>query len=46
MYAAARAWIVRSLLNKDGLMTLSDDEVETICTRTDGMVFDGPAECH
>ncbi|BBN13417.1 fidgetin-like protein 1 [Marchantia polymorpha subsp. ruderalis] len=34
--AAARAWIVRSLLNKDGLMTLSDDEVETICTRTDG----------
>lgn len=36
MYAAARAWIVRSLLNKDGLMTLSDDEVETICNRTDG----------
>ncbi|CAM6052009.1 unnamed protein product [Sphagnum compactum] len=34
--AAARAWIVRNLLGKDGLLSLTDAEIESICTTTDG----------
>ncbi|TYK24257.1 fidgetin-like protein 1 [Cucumis melo var. makuwa] len=32
----ARAWIVRNLLEKDGLFKLSKDEIDTICTLTEG----------
>ncbi|KAL2622677.1 hypothetical protein R1flu_002882 [Riccia fluitans] len=34
--AAARAWIIRNLLEKDGLMTLTDEEVDAVCTSTEG----------
>lgn len=34
--ASARGWIVRSLLQKDQLFTLSDEEIEIICSRTEG----------
>ncbi|KAL5080621.1 hypothetical protein RYX36_009042 [Vicia faba] len=34
--ADARAWIARSLLEKDGLFNLSDKEMEIICNSTDG----------
>ncbi|KAL3691251.1 hypothetical protein R1sor_004902 [Riccia sorocarpa] len=33
---AARAWIIRNLLEKDGLMTLTDEEVDAVCTSTEG----------
>ncbi|GBG78492.1 hypothetical protein CBR_g26520 [Chara braunii] len=32
----ARAWIVRNLLQKDGLFTLSETEMDTICIQTEG----------
>ncbi|KAL3611887.1 hypothetical protein D5086_002907 [Populus alba] len=32
----ARAWIVRNLLDKDGLFKLSKDEIDTICSLTEG----------
>lgn len=32
----ARAWIVRNLLEKDGLFKLSKDEINTICSLTEG----------
>ncbi|XP_038884179.1 ATPase family AAA domain-containing protein FIGL1 [Benincasa hispida] len=32
----ARAWIVRNLLEKDGLFKLSKDEIDAICTLTEG----------
>ncbi|CAI9272830.1 unnamed protein product [Lactuca saligna] len=32
----ARAWIVRNLLNKDGLLKLSTEDIDTICKLTDG----------
>ncbi|KAG0590882.1 hypothetical protein KC19_1G132600 [Ceratodon purpureus] len=32
----ARAWIIRSLLIRDGLLSLSDEDVDSICTTTDG----------
>ncbi|CAM6128927.1 unnamed protein product [Calypogeia fissa] len=34
--SAARSWIVRNLLGKDGLLSLSDEEIDAICTCTDG----------
>ncbi|KAL4577113.1 hypothetical protein LXL04_013216 [Taraxacum kok-saghyz] len=34
--AEARAWIVRNLLNKDGLFKLSTEDIDTICKLTDG----------
>ncbi len=37
MVPAARAWIVQNLLGKDGLLSLTDAEIESICTSTDGM---------
>jgi SpoVK/Ycf46/Vps4 family AAA+-type ATPase len=36
MAPAARAWIVRNLLGKDGLLSLTDAEIESICMTTDG----------
>lgn len=33
----ARAWIARSLLEKDGLFNLSEEEMNIICNSTDGM---------
>jgi SpoVK/Ycf46/Vps4 family AAA+-type ATPase len=33
----ARAWIARSLLEKDGLFNLSNEEMDIICNLTDGM---------
>ncbi|KAH9536041.1 hypothetical protein CY35_17G085000 [Sphagnum magellanicum] len=35
--SAARAWIVRNLLGKDGLLSLTDAEIESICTSTDAV---------
>lgn len=32
----ARAWIVRNLLEKDGLLKLSKEEIDTICNKTEG----------
>ncbi|XP_010528165.1 PREDICTED: fidgetin-like protein 1 [Tarenaya hassleriana] len=32
----ARAWIIRNLLNKDGLFTLSEEDMNTICNLTEG----------
>ncbi|KAL4653117.1 hypothetical protein ACB092_01G279300 [Castanea dentata] len=32
----ARAWIIRNLLDKDGLFKLSKEEIETICNLTEG----------
>ncbi|KAJ8749932.1 hypothetical protein K2173_013847 [Erythroxylum novogranatense] len=32
----ARAWIIRNLLKKDGLLKLSQDEIDTICNLTEG----------
>ncbi|KDP46288.1 hypothetical protein JCGZ_10128 [Jatropha curcas] len=32
----ARAWIVRNLLEKDGLFKLSKEEIDTICNLTEG----------
>ncbi|KAI4348308.1 hypothetical protein L6164_009043 [Bauhinia variegata] len=32
----ARAWIVRNLLEKDGLFKLSNEEIDTICNLTEG----------
>ncbi|XP_022989866.1 ATPase family AAA domain-containing protein FIGL1 isoform X1 [Cucurbita maxima] len=32
----ARAWIVRNLLEKDGLFKLSKEEIDTICTLSEG----------
>jgi hypothetical protein len=40
MAPAARAWIVRNLLGKDGLLSLTDAEIESICMTTDGMYTD------
>lgn len=34
--AEARAWIVRNLLKKDGLFTLSEDDISQICAGTEG----------
>nr|KAJ0222104.1 hypothetical protein LSAT_V11C200084740 [Lactuca sativa] len=34
--AEARAWIIRTLLNKDGLFKLSKKDIDTICKLTDG----------
>ncbi|KAL7615213.1 hypothetical protein Lser_V15G07856 [Lactuca serriola] len=34
--AEARAWIIRNLLNKDGLFKLSKKDIDTICKLTDG----------
>ncbi|XP_011016096.1 PREDICTED: fidgetin-like protein 1 [Populus euphratica] len=34
--SSARAWIVRNLLEKDGLFKLSKDEIDTICSLTEG----------
>lgn len=33
----ARAWIVKSLLEKDGLFKLSDDDIVSICKFTEGI---------
>ncbi|GMY13090.1 ATPase family AAA domain-containing protein FIGL1 [Fagus crenata] len=32
----ARAWIIRNLLEKDGLFKLSKEEIDTICNMTEG----------
>lgn len=32
----ARAWIIRSLLQRDGLLSLSNEDVDSICRTTDG----------
>ncbi|CAH2045256.1 unnamed protein product [Thlaspi arvense] len=32
----ARAWIIRNLLQKDGLFTLSEDDMKIICNLTEG----------
>ncbi|CAN8253749.1 unnamed protein product [Cochlearia groenlandica] len=32
----ARAWIIQNLLKKDGLFTLSEDDMKTICNLTEG----------
>ncbi|XP_021888249.1 ATPase family AAA domain-containing protein FIGL1 isoform X2 [Carica papaya] len=32
----ARAWIIRNLLEKDGLFTLSKEDIDAICRLTDG----------
>lgn len=32
----ARAWIIQNLLKKDGLFTLSDDDMNIICNLTEG----------
>ncbi|CAA7046531.1 unnamed protein product [Microthlaspi erraticum] len=32
----ARAWIIKNLLQKDGLFTLSEDDMNTICNLTEG----------
>ncbi|XP_019085946.1 PREDICTED: fidgetin-like protein 1 [Camelina sativa] len=32
----ARAWIIQNLLKKDGLFTLSDDDMNIICSLTEG----------
>ncbi|KAE8021335.1 hypothetical protein FH972_007233 [Carpinus fangiana] len=32
----ARAWIIRNLLEKDGLFKLSNEEIDTICNMTEG----------
>ncbi|KFK33635.1 hypothetical protein AALP_AA5G039300 [Arabis alpina] len=32
----ARAWIIQNLLQKDGLFTLSEDDMNTICNLTEG----------
>ncbi|MCO5591953.1 hypothetical protein L7F22_045946 [Adiantum nelumboides] len=34
--AEARAWIVRNLLKKDGLFTLSEEDISKICAGTEG----------
>lgn len=34
--AEARAWIIRNLLKKDGLFTLSEDDICKICAGTEG----------
>ncbi|KAI5081774.1 hypothetical protein GOP47_0001517 [Adiantum capillus-veneris] len=34
--ADARAWIVRNLLKKDGLFTLSEEDISKICAGTEG----------
>lgn len=34
--AEARGWIVRNLLNKDGLFKLSTEDLDTICKLTEG----------
>ena len=33
----ARAWIVHNLLEKDGLFKLSKDEIDTVCSWTEGI---------
>lgn len=33
----ARAWIVRNLLEKDGLFRLSKEEIDSICSLTEGI---------
>lgn len=33
----ARAWIARSLLEKDGLFKLSNEEMDIICNLTEGI---------
>jgi hypothetical protein len=33
----ARAWIIRNLLEKDGLFKLSNEEIDTICNMTEGI---------
>lgn len=33
----ARAWIIRNLLEKDGLFKLSNEEIDTICNLTEGI---------
>ncbi|KAK4282256.1 hypothetical protein QN277_013653 [Acacia crassicarpa] len=32
----ARAWIIRNLLDKDGLFMLTKEEIDTICDKTEG----------
>eukprot|EP00250_Pteridium_aquilinum_P012536 c20786_g1_i1 orf=371-2488(-) len=34
--AEARSWIIRNLLKKDGLFTLSEDDISKICAGTEG----------
>ena len=35
--AEARSWIVSNLLKKDGLFTLSEDDIRKICDDTEGL---------
>lgn len=32
----ARAWIIKNLLEKDGLFKLSKEDIDTICNLTEG----------
>jgi hypothetical protein len=38
-FTAARAWIIRSLLQRDGLLSLTDEDIDSICRTTDGNYF-------
>jgi len=40
----ARAWIIQNLLKKDGLFTLSDDDMNIICNLTEGKFIIGTSE--
>ena len=33
----ARAWIIRNLLEKDGLFKLTKEDIDTICNKTEGI---------
>ena len=35
----ARAWIIQNLLQKDGLFTLSEDDMNIICKLTEGKLI-------
>lgn len=35
----ARAWIIQNLLQKDGLFTLSEDDMSVICKLTEGKII-------
>lgn len=35
----ARAWIIRNLLEKDGLFKLSNEDIDTICNLTEGILL-------
>lgn len=37
--AEARAWIIRNLLEKDGLFKLSNEDTDAICKLTEGIFF-------